>query len=185
MITVSTILDFWFKEAGAKKWYNGGDAFDAQVRNKFEDFAIDAAAQLRQSGHHDWEDKAEPLLALIIAMDQFPRNMYRGTKGAFAFDDLALHLAKKAVDTGLDLKIPQERRAFVYMPFMHSESLLNQDECVRLCDMCLENASSLHHAKEHRKLIRKFGRFPHRNAIFGRESTPEEAAFLASGGYSP
>ena len=184
-ITPQDILSFWFDEAGSKKWYNGGDAFDAIIRNRFEDFTVETAAHIRKNGHHEWEGDPEHLLALIIMLDQFSRNMYRGTKGAFAFDDLALSLAKKAVDRGDHLKLSQEQRAFIYMPYMHSESLLDQDECVRLCDMYLDNASTLHHAKEHRKLIQKFGRFPHRNAIIGRENSDEEEGFLQSGGYSP
>jgi uncharacterized protein (DUF924 family) len=185
MLNPRDILDFWFVEAGKKKWYNGGDAFDAEIRTRFEDFSLDAATQLRSRGTHDWENAPEAALALILALDQFPRNMYRGTKGAFAYDALALSVAKRAIDRGFDLKTDQEKRSFFYMPFMHSESIDDQDECVRLCDLCLENPGSLHHAKEHRILIIKFGRFPHRNAILGRENTAKEAAFLQAGGYSP
>lgn len=124
-------------------------------------------------------------MALIIALDQFPRNIYRGTKAAFAFDEAALQHAKVMTDKGWDLKIDQSRRAFVYMPFMHTEDITAQDNCVRLMDARLDNANNLHHAKEHRKVIERFGRFPHRNAILGRESTAEEIAFLKSGGYAP
>jgi len=179
------ILQFWFDEAGPKKWYNGGDGFDADIRQRFEEFAIGAAAQLKQDGAHDWELEPEATLALIIALDQFSRNMYRGTAGAFAWDALALDLACRAVEKGFDLKIPQDRRAFIYMPHMHAEDVDMQDECVRLIDMRLDNESNLFHAKEHCKLIKRFGRFPHRNAILGRENTPEEKRFLDAGGYSP
>lgn len=185
MISPGDILSFWFDEAGPRKWYNGGDAFDATIRERFEDFSVDVAAKLRAEAVHEWEETPAGTLALIISLDQFPRNMYRGTKGAFAFDDLALDLAKRAVDKGFDLKISLERRAFIYMPFMHSEHPGDQDECVRLCDMRLENDSTLHHAKEHRKLIVRFGRFPHRNAILGRECSNEETLFLQSRHYSP
>lgn len=184
-ITPDTVLDFWFEDAGPNKWYNGGDAFDAEIRARFEDFTIAAATGIRKHGHHAWEDSAKSTLALIIVLDQFTRNMYRATKAAFAFDDLALAIAKSAVGRGDDLKIEQGRRAFVYMPFMHSEALVDQNECVRLMDMRLDNSSNLHHAKEHRKLIFRFNRFPHRNAILGRQSTPEEDQFLDAGGYSP
>jgi len=180
-----TILEFWFEEAGPKKWYNQSDAFDAEIRAHFEDFAIETAALVRRNNRHDWEQNPHSALALIITLDQFPRNMFRATKAAFAFDGLALGLAKKAIDRGHDLKISQDRRAFMYMPLMHSEVLADQDECVRLMDMRLNSASSLHHAKEHRKLIVKFKRFPHRNAILGRQSTEEERRFLETGGYSP
>ncbi|NNC36318.1 MAG: DUF924 domain-containing protein [Acidimicrobiales bacterium] len=184
-IEPDSILDFWFEEAGPKKWYNGGDAFDAEIRSRFESFTIETAAKLRRDGQHKWEDDPNSGLALIIALDQFPRNMFRATKAAFAFDDLALLLAQRAVDRGYDLKIGQDRRAFFYMPYMHSENLKIQDECIRLIDMRLDNANNLHHAREHRKLIAKFNRFPHRNAILGRQSTPEEQRFLNAGGYSP
>jgi uncharacterized protein (DUF924 family) len=185
IIRPDTILAFWFDEAGPKKWYNGGDAFDAEIRARFEGFTIATAADIRRDNWHDWETSANSALALIIILDQFPRNMFRSTKAAFAFDPLALEVAKRAIERGDDLKIGQDRRAFVYMPFMHSERISDQDECVRLMDMRIDNAGSLHHAKEHRKLIVKFGRFPHRNDTLGRQSTPEEQQFLDVGGYSP
>ncbi len=111
--------------------------------------------------------------------------MYRGTRAAFAWDEKALSLAKAMVDKGWDLKISQSRRAFIYMPFMHAENIDAQDMCVKLCDSRLDNPSTLHHSIEHRKLIKRFGRFPHRNAVLGRASTDEEKAFLKGGGYSP
>ncbi|MCF6275394.1 MAG: DUF924 domain-containing protein, partial [Robiginitomaculum sp.] len=109
----------------------------------------------------------------------------RGTKAAFAWDDLALSCAKQAIEKGYDLKTGQDRRAFFYLPFMHAEDMAAQDECVRLMDMCIDNPDNLFHAKEHRKLIARFGRYPHRNAVLGRESTDEEIEYLQSGGYSP
>lgn len=174
------ILGFWFDEAGPKKWYAQSDAFDAQVRRKFEETAITLAVD-----GADWEDTPERHLALIIALDQFPRNMYRGTSAAFAWDGKASASAKRAVDKGWDVKTDQTRRAFIYMPFMHAEDLAVQNECVRLVDSRLNDASTLHHAKEHRKVIERFGRFPHRNDILGRASTAEEIHFLDKGGYSP
>lgn len=174
------ILSFWFDEAGPKQWFKQSDAFDAEIRRRFEDTTLSLATD--SSG---WDETAENALALIIALDQFPRNMYRGTTAAFAFDDRALGHAKAMTAKGWDLKIDQARRSFVYMPFMHSEDIAEQDECVRLMDMRLDNASNLHHAKEHRKVIERFGRFPHRNEILGRESTAEEIAFLKNGGYAP
>ncbi len=111
--------------------------------------------------------------------------MYRDTPAAFAWDHLALAVAGRMVDKGWDVKIDQARRAFVYMPFMHAEDIKAQNECVRLVDARLNDSSTLHHAKEHRKVIDRFGRFPHRNDILGRHSTPEEISFLKSGGYAP
>ncbi len=179
------ILDFWFEQAGPDKWYRQSDAFDADIRARFEDFSIGAAALLATKGVHDWQDGPGSALALIIALDQFSRNMYRGTKAAFAWDDLALSCAKQAVDKGYDLKTGQARRAFFYLPYMHAEDMAAQDECVRLMDMRIDNPDNLFHAKEHRKLIARFGRYPHRNAVLGRESTDDEVKYLQGGGYAP
>ena len=179
-MTPETVLTFWYEEAGPKHWFQQSDAFDAQVRQRFEETTLSLATDAGA-----WTETAERSLALIIALDQFSRNMYRGTKAAFAFDDKALGYAQVMTDKGWDLKIDQSRRAFVYMPFMHAENLAAQNECVRLMDMRLDNENNLHHAKEHRKVIERFGRFPHRNEILGRKSTPEEIAFLKSGGYAP
>ena len=184
-VSFNDILDFWFKEAGAQKWYNGGDAFDAEIRSRFETQTIETAAELRKSGKHEWQIGPDAMLALIIMLDQFPRNMYRDTKGAFAFDDLALTNANTAIEQGYDLRTLQEWRAFYYMPLMHAENLDIQNECVRLIDMRLNNESSLFHAQQHRNLIEKFGRFPHRNKILGREDTDEEKIYLAGSGYRP
>jgi len=153
MMTADEVLSFWFDEAGPKKWYKKSDAFDALIRQRFEETVLSLATDVA-----GWDKTPNSLLALIIALDQFPRNIYRETTAAFAFDDRALGHTKTMTYKGWDLKIDQSRRAFAYM---------------------------LHHAKEHRKVIERFGRFPHRNAILGRESTAEEIAFLKSGGYAP
>lgn len=180
IVTPEDILGFWFDEAGPKNWFKQSDAFDAKIRQRFEETTLTLATDIA-----GWDLSPDTMLALIIALDQFPRNMYRRTKAAFTFDDKALGHAEIMTDKGWDLKIDQSRRSFVYMPFMHSEDMSAQNECVRLMDMRLENASNLHHAKEHRKVIERFGRFPHRNDILERESTAEEIAFLKSGGYAP
>ena len=179
------ILGFWFKQAGPDKWYARSDAFDAEIRARFEDFAISAAALLATTAKHDWQNQPDSALALIIALDQFSRNMYRDTKAAFAWDHLALVCAKQAVDRGFDLKIDQARRVFFYLPYMHAEDMAAQDECVRLMDMRIDNPDNLFHAKEHRKLIARFGRYPHRNAVLGRQNTDEEVEYLNGGGYVP
>lgn len=180
MMTADDVLSFWFEEAGPKKWYKKSDAFDALIRQRFEETVLSLATDVA-----GWDKTPNSLLALIIALDQFPRNIYRETTAAFAFDDRALDHTKTMTYKGWDLKIDQSRRAFAYMPFMHAEDMAAQNECVRLMDMRLDNENNLHHAKEHRKVIERFGRFPHRNAILGRESTAEEIAFLKSGGYAP
>jgi len=179
------VLGFWFEEAGRSKWFARNDAFDAEVRARFEDAAIMAAAGLKIEGRHDWQERPETALALTLMLDQFPRNMYRGTKAAYAWDDLALMVARGAVARGFDLKMPMDRRSFFYMPYMHAENLAAQDECVRLVESRLESESTLFHARAHRELIKRFGRFPHRNEVLGRENTPEETEYLRSGGYTP
>ena len=185
MIAADDILEFWFEASGPKKWFKVSDAFDAEIRRQFEDLCIESAAQLRQKNTHKWQNSPNSILALIICLDQFPRNMYRGTKGAFAFDDLGLQLAQHAVKKRYDLKIDQLQRPFIYMPYMHSEDLAMQDECVRLMESRLKNESNLFHAQEHRKTIARFGRFPHRNTIIGRQSSQEEIEYLEGGGYTP
>jgi len=177
-VSPNDILTFWFEEAGPKRWFQQSDAFDAEVRMRFEETVLSLATNVES-----WDENPESTLALIVALDQFPRNIYRGTKAAYAFDDKAMSYAQAMTDKGWDLKIDQSRRAFVYMPFMHAESRMAQNECVRLMDMRLDDANNLHHAKEHRKVIKRFGRFPHRNEILGRQSTTEEKVFLKSGGY--
>lgn len=185
MKTPHDILDFWFEETPKKYWFQATAAFDSEIRQRFERTATELASNLSNKVPHAWEGEVESSLALLLALDQFPRNMYRDTPGAFAWDSLALGVAGRLVEKNWDLKIDQSRRAFVYMPFMHSENMIAQNKCVALCDSRLESGNTLHHAKEHRKLIEKFGRFPHRNAILKRDSTAAEKQFLADGGYAP
>ncbi len=178
------ILKFWFEETAPKFHFNATPAFDADIRRKFEPFAIEQAAKA-QRGEHLWEKTPEGSLALIVMLDQFPRNMYRGTPAAFAWDHLALAISNRAIDKGFDLKIPLNRRSFMYMPFMHSEVLTDQKRCVDLVDQRLDDDNTLFHAKAHQKVIGRFGRFPHRNEILGRSFTAEEVQYIKDGGYSP
>lgn len=180
-----SVLNFWFKDTPKSLWFSATDAFDADIRARFEGLASRLAAEVMGGKTHPWEDTAQGALALIITLDQFPRNMYRGTKGAFAWDPLALSVATRLCDANRDLQIDQNARAFVYMPFMHSENLADQERCVALVDARLDDSNTLHHAKEHARVIERFGRFPHRNDILGRDSTAEEKAFLNDGGYAP
>lgn len=179
------VLEFWFVASGPGKWYNGGDGFDAEIRQKFEATTIEFTAIFKKNKTHKWEQDEQSVLALILLFDQFPRNMYRGTKAAFAFDDWGLQIAQRAIERGYDLKAPQDRRAFFYMPFMHTEDLTIQDECVHLIDMRIENENTVFHAREHQKLIAKYGRFPYRNEVLGRTNTRAEEVFLRDGGYTP
>jgi uncharacterized protein (DUF924 family) len=178
-------LDFWYDYAGPQKWYAKSDAFDSEIRRRFEPFCAQAAADVKTTGSHEWQKAPDSVLALIIALDQFPRNMYRDTKAAFAYDSFALRVATLAIKDRLDLNIDVKRRAFFYMPFMHAEDIDMQDKCVALIDMRLNNENSLFHAKKHREVIARFGRFPHRNNVLGRESTTEEDEYLLGGGYAP
>ncbi len=183
-VSHADITAFWFAEAGPKDWFKKSDAFDAMIRQRFEEAAIDIAASVSKAPHL-WEASPDSTLALIIVLDQFPRNMYRDTPAAFGWDAYALGVSERMIEKGWDLKIPQDRRSFAYMPFMHSERLSNQDRCVALMESRLDNETNVKHAVSHRNLIERFGRFPHRNAILGRASTPEEIEFLENGGYAP
>ena len=179
------ILAFWFERAGPARWFADDSAFDAEVRRRFAASLFD----FERSGSVEdcaWLDDPDAALALVIALDQFPRNVWRGTAKAYAFDPDALAAAQIALGKGYDWAVQAERRAFFYMPFMHSESLADQDLCVQLCEDRLDaDGSTAKHARAHRDLIVRFGRFPHRNAALGRESTAEEKAFLEGGGYQP
>ena len=184
MVEPEHILRFWFIEAGEKNWWKKSDAFDAEIRERFEFDAITLAGQL-QSTPHRWESRIDHSLALIITLDQFPRNMYRDTPAAFSWDHLALGAALRMIDKGWDKDTSEKRRQFIYMLLMHSEDLTVQDQCVDLFTHRMNSENNLFHAKAHRDLIKRFGRFPHRNNILGRSSTPEEIEFLAGGGYAP
>ena len=179
----SDILDFWFSEPAKKRWFRSTDAFDATIRIEFEPTALNLASD--GNIQKAWEKNGvRSHLALIIVFDQFPRNMYRDTLGMFAWDGFARGSARRLVETKGDLHLSQLERPFVYMPFMHSESLRDQDKCVQLCDARLEEESTLKHAKIHRDIIQKFGRFPHRNPVLGRTMTSDEQSFLDAGGFA-
>lgn len=182
MITVENVLSFWLEEIGPQGWYAGGEELDAQIRDRFED-AWNAAC----NGALDhWKTFPLGALAFIILTDQLPRNMFRGQAKGFASDELALATAKCAIDHHWDLKIDEPTRQFFYMPLMHSENLCDQERCVRLmCErMPKTGKTNLLHAKAHREVIRKFGRFPYRSAALNRPTTGSEVAYLDAGGYS-
>ncbi len=176
--TPHDITGFW-RAAGAKKWFAKNPNFDAAIQLKFEPVHYMAAL-----GRHDkWMETAEGSLALLILLDQFPRNLWRGTGHAFATDGKARFIARHAVTTGQDLEIEPLLRPFVYLPFEHSEDMADQDEAVRLCT-ALGDPETLKFAELHRDIIARFGRFPHRNASLGRTTTPQEQDFLDEGGFS-
>lgn len=169
------VLRFWFEEH-AKDWFVKNPAFDAEIRARF--LALHEAAAAGQLAH--WADDARACLALVLVLDQFPRNMFRGTPRAFATDALALAAARHAVARGHDRDLLPMQKQFVYLPFEHSESLADQVLC---CELMKDfDAELLRYAVRHREIIERFGRFPHRNAVLGRESTPAELEFLKQPG---
>jgi uncharacterized protein (DUF924 family) len=172
------ILAFW-REAGRERWYKHSEAFDAEVRRRFLALWQKAAAGELAS----WEASDDGALALVIVLDQFPRNMFRGDPRTFSSDALAREIARHAIDRGADRRIDPALLEFLYMPFMHSEHLPDQLHCIALFQDA-DNAENLKYAREHADIIRRFGRFPHRNCVLGRPTTEEEQAFLDNGGFS-
>jgi len=176
--TPQTILTFWH-EAGYDRWFARDDGFDAQC----SDF-LDAHLAAARGELEHWMDTADGALALCILLDQIPRNAFRGSGHAFATDSLARHYAGRAIDRGYDLAVDPTLRVFFFMPFEHSEAMADQERSVALASTLQgEGGSSyLEYAIKHRDVIARFGRFPHRNATLGRESTPQEQAYLDAGG---
>ena len=176
MTTPVAVTSFW-RDAGMAKWFGGGDAFDAECRDRF----LDAHHAAARREHAHWMDDAEGALALLILLDQIPRNVFHGSGHAFATDGLAREFARNAVDAGFDMRIDVPLRIFFYLPFEHSEDMADQDRAVELF-AALGNDNLLGYANAHRDVIARFGRFPHRNAALGRSNTPDEQAWLDAGG---
>ncbi len=173
-----SVLAFW-RAAGPDKWFKKDTAFDDDIRARFlETYEAAAAGQLS-----DWEQTAEGALALAIVLDQFPRNMFRGDARTYAADPQARGVAERAVGRGFDQVTPRSDRQFFYLPFEHSEAMADQERSCALC-AATGDADLLKWAQLHADIIRKFGRFPHRNAMLGRATTPEEQAFLDGGGFA-
>lgn len=173
----SDVVRFW-RQAGPKRWFAHDDAFDAEFRQRFLAAHEDAVA-----GRLDpWRESAEGALALVLLLDQFPRNAFRGTPRMYATDAKARSVADAAIAAGLDRAVPGELRPFFYVPFMHSERLEDLERSVVL--NAEVGGESLRFARHHRDIVARFGRFPHRNAILGRASSPEEEAFLRDGGFA-
>ncbi|MFQ5562615.1 MAG: DUF924 family protein [Parvularculaceae bacterium] len=177
---IEAVLKFWFEEAGPGRWFSKNSTFDEEIARRFGPLYEEAAA-----GRLDvWRAHADSALALIIMLDQFSRNLLRGRTEAFACDDKAVALAEGAIRRRFDMITPKKRRPFFYMPFMHSEQLAVQERSVQLFKARLPGSSNLPFAQEHRDIIARFGRFPHRNSVLRRVMRPEEAAYLAAGGFS-
>ncbi|QJF51481.1 DUF924 family protein [Roseobacter ponti] len=181
MMSPDEILRFWLDEVGPEGWFRKSDAFDAEIRDRFEQ----AWQSAREGAYSLWLTYPTGALAYIILTDQFPRNMFRGTAKSYSTDGAALAAAKSAIERNWDMRIDEPARKMFYMPLMHSENLCDQDRCVRLVCERLSDAgnATLLHARAHRAVIRLFGRFPFRNAALSRSDTAPEAAFTAGGGY--
>jgi len=176
--SAADIVAFW-REAGPEKWFAKHEAFDAEITGRFLP-AHEAAA----AGELDtWEATPEGVYALLILLDQFPRNMFRNSPRAFATDGQALAMAERAIARGFDGAYEAPEKRFFYMPFMHSEELADQERCIALC-AAAEDPEGVKYAEIHRNIIRDFGRFPHRNPVLGRETTAEEKSFLTGGGFN-
>lgn len=175
------ILSFWFEESKPYQWFRRDRAFDAAIKQRFGALHIAAKA----GGLDVWRAHPRHSLALIILLDQFSRNLFRNDARAFAQDTQALDVAREANRRRFDQLYGARERAFFYMPFMHSESLSVQEECVALFKAQLPGTMNLPFAIEHCDIVKRFGRFPHRNSMLGRVSTPEEIAFLRAGGFNP
>jgi uncharacterized protein (DUF924 family) len=171
------VVSFW-RDAGYERWFKPDADFDREVRERFLATHEEAAA----SRLSDWERSPEGALALLVLLDQFPRNMFRGTPRAFATDMTALEAARRAIGRGFDKDVDPQLRSFFYLPFMHSEDIVDQERCLALY-RDLGDADGIKYAEIHLDAIRRFGRFPHRNEILGRVSTPGEIAYLESGGF--
>jgi len=171
------VLAFW-RAAGPGKWFAKDDGFDASIRERFlATYEAAAAGKLAA-----WEATPDGALALVITLDQFPRNMFRGEARIYSADPVARAVTGRAVSRGFDRGFPNPERQFFYLPFEHSEDLGDQERCCALFG-AMGDAESTKWAEHHRDIVRRFGRFPHRNAMLGRQTTPQEQAFLDEGGF--
>jgi uncharacterized protein (DUF924 family) len=172
LATPDEVIAFW-RQAGPEKWFAKDEAFDRECRERFL-LTYEAAAR---GDLNEWELTPDGSLAVILLLDQFPRNMFRGTRQVYKTDPVALMTADRAIEKGHDGQVDPVFRRFFYLPFMHSEELRHQERSVSLNES-LGDPESVKFARHHHSVIARFGRFPHRNAILGRQTTAEEAAFL-------
>ena len=173
------ILDFWFVETQPQQWFQVNEGFDALIAQRFGN----AYERATSGALDDWQNNADGALALIILLDQFPRNMFRGTPKAFETDKKALVVAKFAISKGLDQVHSVQKKRFLYLPFEHSENINDQRRCVELFEKIKDDAPMGHeYALRHLDVIDKYGRFPHRNKVLGRDSSAEEEEYLAQEG---
>ena len=177
--SIDEILHFWFEELSRKDWFRKDEALDSTIASRFGAIYHELSAGVPAS----WLETPEGVLAAIIVLDQFPRNMFRGDARAFATDEAALELAKRAIADGFDEKLTRDQRVFLYMPFQHSEDRDDQARAIALYAM-LGKPANLDFALRHQAVVDRFDRFPHRNALLGRASTEEERSFLTEPGSS-
>jgi len=175
---VTEVLDFW-QTAGPAAWWRKDLKFDEEIRTRFGELHQSATSRKLD----DWRSEPKSCLALVLLLDQFSRNLFRGSDKTFAQDDYGLELAKHAIANEYDKGDPKELTGFFYLPYMHSENIDDQEICVELFRKT-GNERSIEAAIEHRDIIAKFGRFPHRNKVLGRKTSVEEQAFLDDGGFS-
>jgi uncharacterized protein (DUF924 family) len=178
VVSPGEVLTFW-RQAGADRWFKKDDDFDATIRRRFLATYRAAAAGALDA----WAATADGALALLIVLDQFPRNMFRHSAEAYAADAQARRIADAAMASGFDRTVQADERIFFYLPLMHSEALADQERCVALV-RAAGLTQNLSYAEQHADIIRRFGRFPHRNAVLGRTTTAAEQAFLDSGGFA-
>jgi uncharacterized protein (DUF924 family) len=173
---IEQIIDFWFSEQVKPLRFNSTEEFDQEISKRYRQLWLEG----RNGGLDHWKKTKEGCLALVILLDQFPLHMFRDQADAFATEQQSREVAEHAIDTGFDKQMPGPWQAFLYLPFMHSESLVDQERSVALYESA-GLGENLKWAKHHRELIRRFGRFPHRNKILNRESSADELAYLESG----
>lgn len=176
---IAEILSFWFDVPDRSAWFTVDPAFDARIRAAFGHLVLPATA----GALDHWQARPDGAVALVLTLDQFPRNIHRGHAQAFASDAKAREVAHDLVAAGIDKRVPADHRPFLYLPFEHSERLEDQDLCCRLM-AGLGDPEALDYAERHQRIIARFGRFPHRNQALGRTSTPEELEFLRQPGSS-
>jgi len=174
--SIGDVLTFWF--ADPQRWWKKDPAFDAEIRDRFQTLHDAIGRDERE----DWLESPRGALAYVIVLDQFSRNMFRGSACMFESDVRALAAARRTLDRGIDQSLSSDERMFLYMPFMHSEDIVDQDRCVEL--FASSSQESARYAERHRDIVRRFGRFPHRNALLGRPSTSAELEFLKQPGSS-
>ncbi|GAB3685460.1 DUF924 family protein [Salinisphaera aquimarina] len=178
-VSPDTVIRFWFDELSPRDWFRKSERLDQRIVDGFGVTLSEAAA----GGLHHWRETPTGRLAEILVLDQFSRNIHRDSPRAFENDPAALARTREAIDAGADRALTRQQRAFLYMPFMHSESLADHQTALALYD-ALGMQNHLDAERKHYTIIERFGRYPHRNAVLGRENTGEEAAFLAEPGSS-